>query len=147
MIFPTKCNTFANSTANPSVYRPPRPAKFPVIPVERLVHRSPDAPLIPIRSPVSGVKSNPIHLPNLHRYVNSVHLIQKRCTREQYVNQMSKETNWTRAPDNISSYEKFMWYEDLWPFLYGESLISPSILSRFLLPFYSIYFIALCLFD
>lgn len=147
MIFLTKCNTFANSIASPSVYRPVRPAKFPVIPMEHLVHWSPDARLIQIRSLVN-VKHNPIHLPNLCRCVNPVHLIQKRCTREQCVNQMSKETNWTRAPDNMSSYEIFMWYEDLWgPFVYGESLISPSIkvnfYYHFILLIYFIYYVYL----
>jgi hypothetical protein len=140
MIFPMRCNTSVSSTASPSVYRPVRLAKCPVIPAEHPVHRSPGAPLVRVGNPVSGVKRNPIHLPNLHRYVNPVYLIQKRCTRDLCVKRMSKETNWTRVPDNMSSYEIFMRYKDLWePFLRGESLISPSILSRILLPFHPIY--------
>jgi len=65
MIFPMKCNTFANSIASPSVYRLVHPAKFPVILMEHLVHRSP-MPLIQIWSFVS-VKRNPIHLSNLNQ--------------------------------------------------------------------------------
>lgn len=144
MIFPTRCNTFASSTTSPSAYRPVRLlAKFPVIPVEHPVHRSPGAPLVRVGNPVNGVKRNPIHLLNLHHYVNPDCLIQKRCTRDPCVKWMSKETNWTPVPDNMSSYEIFMRYKDLWePFLRGESLISPSILSLFLLPFHPIYFIS-----